>query len=513
MTCPKCQFDAVADGAGSCPRCGVVFAKLSRERPARPVPRRAPPPPAPSGGASGERVSLVNIALLSVTLCAAGAIVYQHYGPEPVPPAEAVPSTAPGARPPREVVVEVPSPEPGGALLVLPRPGAGPSEALPDLMPEPVPDLPELGREPVTPGLIDFAITVAREHPDHPELRAYVATAYLLLAGQRLKDGDRRDALRQIDAAEPWGADRGQSAALRALVYEQEESWETAEKWATTALSEGARANAAAMHHILGKVHYFREELDAAVEEFRTAIALRDDPQFRMSLSRALRDAESSRGFDRERLSHFIVRYEGETMEGTGRMVLDQMERSYASLVSELGFQPSEPVVVILYSRRSYREMGGPHWSAGLFDGKIRIPVQGLEHLDEHVRSTLHHELAHAFVHARAGRSAPRWLHEGLAEHMEGARAEAGGALLAQALQRQSLEGCLASAQCDVRVFYPAATSLVDYMIQVRGMGGVRDLLTALGEGDDIDAALVRVMGRDQAGLIRDWEHFVKRRY
>jgi hypothetical protein len=64
-----------------------------------------------------------------------------------------------------------------------------------------------------------------------------------------------------------------------------------------------------------------------------------------------------------------------------------------------------------------------------------------------------------------------------------------------------------------VRVFYPAAASLVDYVIQMRGMGGIRDLLGALGEGNDIDGALRRVLGKDEAGLIRDWEHFVSRRY
>ena len=54
---------------------------------------------------------------------------------------------------------------------------------------------------------------------------------------------------------------------------------------------------------------------------------------------------------------------------------------------------------------------------------------------------------------------------------------------------------------------------MVDYMIQKRGMGGIRDVLTALGEGDDIDASLNRVTGYDTNRLIRDWEHFIRRRY
>jgi hypothetical protein len=301
---------------------------------------------------------------------------------------------------------------------------------------------------------------------------------------------------------------------VRATIYGELQSWELAERWARTALGYGAGGNAADMHHILGKAYYFREEMDKAIAEFQRALSLKDDPEIRASLDKATLEARTARGFDQKRLSHFIVSYEGETMESTGRMVLDALERSRAALIAQLGYEPEEPVVVILYSRRSYREMGGPHWSAGFFDGKIRMPVGGLSQVDEQIRATLHHELVHAFIHARAGDRAPRWLHEGVAEYMEGTRASEQGSLLAQVLaEGESFAHCLPTAQCDVRLFYPAATSFVDYLIQMRGVGGIRDVLSALGEGNDIDGSLRKVLGKDEDALIREWEHFVGRRY
>ena len=72
-------------------------------------------------------------------------------------------------------------------------------------------------------------------------------------------------------------------------------------------------------------------------------------------------------------------------MEDTGRLVLGSLERSYGFLKSRLDFEPKELVVVILYSRRDYSELGGPKWLAGLFDGKVRVPVRGLVNLDNHV--------------------------------------------------------------------------------------------------------------------------------
>jgi hypothetical protein len=50
-------------------------------------------------------------------------------------------------------------------------------------------------------------------------------------------------------------------------------------------------------------------------------------------------------------------------------------------------------------------------------------------------------------------------------------------------------------------------------MIQMRGVGGLRDVLSSMGEGNDINGSLRRVLGKDEGTLIREWEHFVSRRY
>jgi len=517
VRCPKCGF-ASEDGAIGCLRCGVVFAKLGDKgpRPSRPVPTRR----LAAAPADGPRsFSLLNILLLSVILSASGAFYLQSRRAPEAPAADASPrggTPAPQATP-REIVVEVPPP-PAPATLVIPGfeprppPGESPSTEVPAT--RELPKLPELNANTVNPALIEQAKRAALEFPGEPSFREYVAAAHLILAGKEIQARRFQEALKLVDEAERWTLESSQMATVRAVIYSELQSWELAERWARTALGYGARDNAADMHHILGKAYYFREEMDKAIEEFQQALSLRDDPAIRASLERATLEARGARGFDQKRLSHFIVSYEGETMESTGRMVLDSLERSRAALISQLGYEPEEPVVVILYSRRSYREMGGPHWSAGLFDGKIRMPVGGLHQVDEQIRSTLHHELVHAFIHARAGDRAPRWLHEGVAEYMEGTRAAEQGNLLAKVLaDGSSFEHCLPTAQCDVRIFYPAAVSFVDYLIQMRGVGGIRDVLSALGEGNDIDGSLRKVLGKDEGALIREWEHFVGRRY
>lgn len=514
MKCPKCEFETTDS---SCPRCGVVFEKLGRER----APRRVPPSPHRVAPARPERSfasSLFNIVVLTVLLCSGGYYGLKFWqGQEPASPlADVAEEPLRNDQPAPVAELDIPQPEP----LVLGSLGEPSGTAMPDaVISDPkleaeIPELPRLTEAAVTPVLLARAEEVAREHPGVEWLREYVIAAYLLAAGKEIRARRYREALRYLDDCEDWGPPPGDIASFRAVIYAAEEEWEPAMRWAETAIAYGSEANPAEMYHIIGKSHYYREEMKRAIEAFETALDIRDDPTIRASLQRALQEARAAAGYDSQRLAHFIVRYEGASMEDTGRMVIDTMDRSYASLVSQLGFEPSERVVVILYSRRDYREMGGPHWSAGLFDGKIRVPVRGLERLDEHIKTTLHHELAHAFIHAKAGKAAPRWLHEGLAEYVEGTRTEQHGELLARVINSgQSFEHCLPTARCDVRLFYPAAASMVDYMIQRRGMGAIRDVLTALGEGHDIDASLNRVLGSDVSGLIRDWEHFIRRRY
>ena len=526
MNCPKCGFQDVPSSDASCPKCGVVFGKLGRER--APRPRRQLQPyvtPEPSRGSV-----LFNVVAMSVLLSGAayyGLQLYEQYKPSKGSPetsagpsielrSAAEPNVIEGVEDPEASVAPVVPDAQAFILSGLPSDSSEP-DVIPAPEPEPsspIPRLPDLTRQSVTPALLDRAQSLAREYPDVEWLREYVLAAHFLLAGQKIRARRFREALTYVNGLEDWGAEAGDIATLRAVIYSEQQEWEVAKSWAETAIAYGKTSQSAEMYHIVGKAHYYRQEISRAVEFFEKALDLGDNPKIRASLNKALSEARAGGGNKTQRLAHFIVSYDGGAMESTGRMVIDTMDRSYASLKSQLGFEPPERVVVILYTRRDYNEMGGPDWSAGLFDGKIRVPVRGLQRLDERIKTTLHHELAHAFIHARAGKNAPRWIHEGIAEYVEGVRTQDNGELLGRVLREgQSFESCLPTARCDPRMFYPAASSMVDYVIQQRGMGGIRDILTALGEGEDVDSVLRRIVGHDVRGLIRDWEHFIKRRY
>ena len=75
----------------------------------------------------------------------------------------------------------------------------------------------------------------------------------------------------------------------------------------------------------------------------------------------------------------------------------------------------------MLYEHDEFRDVTRAHsWASGLFDGKIRLPVGPTLPPARDLERLVVHEYAHAAIHDLSRGRAPRWLHEGLAQVLEG---------------------------------------------------------------------------------------------
>jgi hypothetical protein len=240
-----------------------------------------------------------------------------------------------------------------------------------------------------------------------------------------------------------------------------------------------------------------------AMEALEDLLDRHDDAEARAMLARLENGTASETGLTEQRLAHFHVRYDGEEHVAVGREVLRVLDRHYATLVRTLDHEPGAPIPVILLSRESYAAAtGAPGWSGGLydsFDGRVRIPIAGLTPaLTPDMNDTLLHELTHAFVADRSRGVAPRVIHEGLAQLMEGKGVE-------DLLDEGQLEALAEGRVRGVGGFYMTALAFVEYLESLRGQGGLNDLLEAMAETGNVDEAFREVYGKDAAGLERDW--------
>jgi tetratricopeptide (TPR) repeat protein len=248
-----------------------------------------------------------------------------------------------------------------------------------------------------------------------------------------------------------------------------------------------------------------------AIDVLTASLDSRPDPETRALLERFRRDQGSEASLDEARLAHFHVRYDGEAHEDVGRGILRVLDRHYATLVRTFGHQPASPIPVILLSRESYYDAtGAPVWSGGQydgFDGRVRLPIGGLTaSLTAELDDTLLHELTHAFVADLSRGLAPREVHEGLAQLMEGKRSQT---LLGEEGLRALANGRLQG----VGGFYVSALGLVEDLVGQRGQGGVNEVLRTMAETGSSDEAFRRVYGKGLQGLKRDWAARLRQRY
>jgi hypothetical protein len=123
------------------------------------------------------------------------------------------------------------------------------------------------------------------------------------------------------------------------------------------------------------------------------------------------------------------------------------------------------------------------------------------------------HELAHALVRKASADRAPGWLHEGLAQWIEGRRLSpaefreifSGGR---KPIPLHEMEGSLGrkAERPAARALYGEALGLVEYIIQFRGEGALLCLLEGIARGASTEDALREQTGWGATELVSGWK-------
>jgi len=161
---------------------------------------------------------------------------------------------------------------------------------------------------------------------------------------------------------------------------------------------------------------------------------------------------------------------------------------------------------VVLYEQHEFRDVTRVHaWATGLFDGKIRLPVVRARPPAHELERLTAHEYAHAVIHDLTRGRAPRWLHEGLAQVLEGAASDP----LLRAPSGLTLAGVEALAgdsdPLRARAGYDVALWIVRDLLDRGGIEPLRELLARLGAGETIVEAMPRVYGLRLSELESQW--------
>ena len=178
---------------------------------------------------------------------------------------------------------------------------------------------------------------------------------------------------------------------------------------------------------LLGEIVYREGDLDAAIKTYEAALALSPGNRDLTSrLQQWKQEADVHSTFIERRQDRFRVMFEGRSDAPLAARTTDTLNTAFWRVGQELRAYPANAIQVILYTEKQFRDITrAPEWSGGIYDGRIRIPVAGALRSPALLDRVLVHELTHAMVTSLAPRGVPQWLHEGLAQHFDGADVQA----------------------------------------------------------------------------------------
>jgi tetratricopeptide (TPR) repeat protein len=270
-----------------------------------------------------------------------------------------------------------------------------------------------------------------------------------------------------------------------------------------------------------GWAYYGMVKLDQAVAEWKRALAMGPDPEVQAALMKAERDRREEQSYRENESSHFTLHYDGNSEPELAREILRALETHFGAIESELSYTPPDSISVVLYTQQAFADITrAPSWVGALNDGRIRVPVQGLTSLTPDLSRILKHELTHSFVQQKTHSLAPIWLHEGVAQWVEGQRSRDNAAVLVQVYdEKQALplgemeKSWMALPSSVASYAYAWALANVEYIVQTNGMGDVERILNLIAAGSSTEAAVQEVLHLNYEELEKETVGYLRKTY
>jgi tetratricopeptide (TPR) repeat protein len=171
----------------------------------------------------------------------------------------------------------------------------------------------------------------------------------------------------------------------------------------------------------IGNVYYKQDNFRDALMLWEKAFKI--DPSNEKLKGRidALKREKKVEGeFETEREAYFRIRFDKELDTRYVGRILDILKRARLAIRDKFGFYSNDVIPVIVYDDKQFRQATDqPHWTQGLYDGKIRLRYQDISRGEENLERVLFHEYAHAMIFLNIGVNIPLWLNEGFAQYSE----------------------------------------------------------------------------------------------
>lgn len=348
-----------------------------------------------------------------------------------------------------------------------------------------------------------------------------IAAAGYFIAGRFEFDrGDRESAKRYFERAMSYAPDNAFILAHYAALLVQSGRARDAINYASHATQEAP--DSADAWSILGYAYFSADRTRDAIPAWEKSLELRYDKRVEEYLAKAKREQAAEANFTERETGRFTLRYEGAATKDTLRQqIVATLDKEYDDLSAELGITPYQNIPVILYTEQAFFDVTqAPAWTGALNDGKLRIPVQGVEFINAEMARVLKHELAHSFINQASGGRCPQWLNEGIAQLVEGRQLGARGTRLtllykdgSQPPLRSLEKSFLGFSRMEAITAYDESLAAATFIRDSYGMSDVRRILEHLGQGGSAEDAINDVLRLNYPQFEQEFARYLAEKY
>jgi len=299
----------------------------------------------------------------------------------------------------------------------------------------------------------------------------------------------------------------------RGSEYYKTKKYTDAEKDLQKALS--LKPNSVSVLVLLGEIAYINQRLSVAEKYWTDANRYsQGSGETARLLLKLKKQSSTEQNFRQVQGDVFEIHYNQAVVHEEVFDIRQHLMDCYREIGQDLSCFPEHTIIVLLYEEKEFRGLLNVREQiAGLYDGKIRIPVNYKKYPLSYLKQILRHEYTHALLYDIAGSHCPVWLHEGLAVFEEKADRSSELSLVKKAIRTGNaltftqLGSQSAWNRSDIAPqSYSQAYAIVNYIIDRWGLYLLNKCITQMKQGYSFETIFQRETNRTLDELDREWK-------
>jgi tetratricopeptide (TPR) repeat protein len=362
---------------------------------------------------------------------------------------------------------------------------------------------------------LDGLLSASKRADADPNIETYIIHAYKVLGMSAISDHQFNDARNNFEQGLSLNYQDPDLHFGMGLSFIMQSEYGNAENAFRQVIFLEPENFVAHLH--LGEIYYLTNDLVSAENSWRRALEINpNNPYLKERIRRLELQLQLSRNFEVETDRFFSVTYDGESNLELGSTVLKILNQAYYDIGQQLFLYPTRQIAVTLLTHSEFRNItGSPVWASGMYEGQIKVPVEGYDL--KSLKTVLYHEYIHAIIFDMMSNRCPWWLNEGLAQYFsEDPSTKAWKKSLAEILLRSKNAPSLTALPEDTtddfymaQTSYALALSAVDFFIDQFKMFNLLETLEALANGKDMDTAIMESTGYSLIEFEAVWKNSV----